>query len=1208
MIGLARFCIRHPGGVVLTWLVLLGAVVFAEVTIGEDYKNNFGSLEGTGSEKTYQLLGASFPDVSGVEAQIVFKATTGNLEDPATRSNVETMLADVSELPHISDVDSPYAKSSVDRLNPDATIGFALVKFNQEYSDLEEKTVADLIKTAQAIDSPSLQVELGGEPILLAVGQQGPGDTLGLGVAAAVIVLLISFGSFLAMGLPVSTAVIGLFASLSIVALASNLMDFAEFSNSLAGMIGLGVGVDYALFILTRYREIYRNAGGHHLTGDAQRNVRNEAIERAMDSSGRAVVFAGLTVIIALLGMFALGFTFMNGLAVAMSISVFVVLLASITLLPTLLRYLGIRVGRLGRRRRKEEERGETRVGVLERWVGFVQRHAALTTILGTVLVLAMAVPALSIRLGSSDTGNDNPKQTTRQAYDLLSEGFGPGFNAPLQLAVQLPKVDDRFPADQLAQTLRDTPGVASVDKPKISPGRTAASVIAYPTTAPQSGETTDLVKYLRRDIVPGVEAATGAEIYIGGGTAVNIDFTKKLSEKLFFFIGIVVLLSGLLLMVVFRSFVIPIQAAVMNLMSIGASLGLVQLGFQAGLLPGIEPGPIDSFLPVMVFAIVFGLSMDYEVFLVSRIHEEWLHTKDHSASIREGLARTGRVVTAAAAVMIVVFGSFIVIGERVPAMFGLGLAVAVAIDAFIIRVMLLPAVLQLVGPATWYFPKWLDWILPPLAVEPHADMVTRRPWNVWIKLGWATVVVLLISGAIVWIALDSDNDEDDPKTVKVLAEKGEVRAQISAPGSVVDPGELSVNFPGTGRIKSVAVDTGDQVERGDVLAVIENAQARADLRAAKAQLSGADVGARSGAAQGRQSRAAVKAAERSLKSSRGVTRATRRSLKSAVTTARDGERSAEKGVKRAKKTRKRACGGKLSTPEQAAACDAATAAQEASKKELQGAEASLKGARKERDVADSQQKDAVRAAQNGVASARRAGGVSRAQNSGTGPPIDAAEIQVRNARRALNRTELRAPAAGKVVSVGGRPGEYIGQSAAGSPTSGGGAPGASAGAGTPSGFVLLTDVDRLEVDASFSQKDAVDIEPGQPATITLPALDALKLDGDVVSISPSGVAGEEDTKFVVTMSIRKAPPGLRVGQTGVMEVETGRVKDAVYVPTGAVQTSAGRSVAAIMKDGVPRLRKVKIGIQDRLTTQILRGIKPDDKVIVGAPRIDEDR
>ena len=327
--------------------------------------------------------------------------------------------------------------------------------------------------------------------------------------------------------------------------------------------------------------------------------------------------------------MFALGFTFMNGLAVAMSISVLVVLLASITLLPTLLRYLGIRVGRLGHRRQKQEDRGETRVGVLERWVGFVQRHAALTTIIGSVLVLAIAVPALSIRLGSSDTGNDNPTLTTRQAYDLLSEGFGPGFNAPLQLAVQLPKVDDRFPADQ---TRTDAPGHTAGSprstSPRSAPAERRRRSSPIPSTSPQSGETTDLVKYLRkRRGARRRGPATGAEIYIGGGTATNIDFTKLLSEKLFFFIGIVVLLSALLLMVVFRSLVIPIQAAVMNLMSIGACSGTGATRVPGRLAARDRTGA-DRLLPAgMVFSIVFGLSMDYEVFLISRIHEEWLHT-----------------------------------------------------------------------------------------------------------------------------------------------------------------------------------------------------------------------------------------------------------------------------------------------------------------------------------------------------------------------------------------------------------------------------------------------------------------------------------------------------------------------------------------------------------------------------------------------------
>ncbi|MEA2347421.1 MAG: putative drug exporter of the superfamily [Thermoleophilaceae bacterium] len=1208
MIGLARFSIRHPLGVIALWLLLIFGLIVGYINLGDNYNANFGSSD-TDSEHAYEILGAAFPDLSGTEAQIVLHATSGKLTDPATKSAIEGMLDQVSQLHHVSDVDDPFKKSSVQTVSDDGTIAFSLVKFNQEYSDLDPESITPLLTTAQKIEGPNLQIEFGGNPIERVTMQQGPGDSLWVGLLAAIVVLLISFGSLLAMGLPIVTALIGLGTGMTIVGLVSNLIDIVDFSTELGVMIGLGVGVDYSLFILTRFREIYRQRNGHTLTGAEQVEVRNVAIELAMDSSGRAVVFAGITVIIALMGMFSLDFEFMNGLAIAMSIAVLAVLLSSLTVLPSLLRLLGIRVGKLSRRRRRDAEKSVVRVGVIERWVGFVQKHSMITALLSGAVVIALAVPALGIRLGSSDAGNYKPDQTTRKAYDLLSEGFGPGFNAPLQLAVELPKADDDFPAFQLAEALRDTDGIESVDRPKISPGRTAASVIAYPSTSPQSAETTDLVKYLRKDVVPGVETNTGAKIFIGGATAVQIDFTKLLAEKLFLFVGTVVLLSALLLLVVFRSFVIPLQAAVMNLMSIGASMGIVKLAFQDGLLPGMTPGPIESFLPVMVFSIVFGLSMDYEVFLISRIHEEWLHKRDHTLAIREGLARTGRVVTAAAAVMVVVFGAFILFGERTPAMFGLGLSVAVLIDAFIIRVVLLPAVLQLIGPITWSFPAWLDWVLPPLAVEPHEDAVNRRPWNIWIKLFWGTLVVLLVAGAIVWIVLDSDNDEKDhPKVVKVLAEEGTVRAKVSAPGSVVDPGSLAVNFPGTGRIKSVAVDTGDQVQKGDVLAVIENAQARADLRAAKAQLSAADVGARSGSAQGHQAQNAVKAARRSLKSSRSVTRATKRSMSSAVSSAKDSERQASKGLKQAKKAEKKACGGRLQDPEAVAACDAAKAAVDGGKKEVHQAKASVKGAKKERDVGSAQQKDAVRAAESGVSSARRAGGVSRAQNSGNGPPISAAEIQVKNARRALNRTALRAPADGKVVSVGGRPGEYIGQSAAGAAPGGAAPSGASAGAGTPSGFVLLTDVDRLEVDASFSQKDAVDIEPGQAANVTLPALDDKKLYGKVVRISPSGAPGDEDTKFVATMSVSRPPSGLRVGQTGVMEVETGQAKDAVYIPTGAVQTTAGRSTAAVMKDGVPRLRRVRIGLQDELTTQILKGIKPDDKVIVGIPKINTDR
>jgi RND superfamily putative drug exporter len=473
-------------------------------------------------------------------------------------------------------------------------------------------------------------------------------------------------------------------------------------------MIGLGVGIDYALFIVTRFRDAFRENGGDVA----------EAVETAMNTAGRAILFAGATVVIALLGMFALGVSFLHGVAIASSLAVLLVLAASLTLLPALLTYSGRRIGAL-RRRRLAPARASG--GFWVRWIGVIQRRPAIAAIASTALMLALAAPALGLRLGASDAGNSPKSETTRKAYDLLAQGFGKGFNGPLQLAVSLPSTGAGVAA--LTDALRRTPGVASVAVPRLNSAGDTAAVTVYPTSSPQSEQTVRLVKRLRNDVLPAVERATGATVFVGGATATEVDFAHVLAGKLPLFIAVVVLLSALLLLVVFRSLLIPLQAAVMNLLSIGASIGIVQAVFERGWLGdlfGVQPGPIEAFIPVMVFAIVFGLSMDYEVFLVSRIHEEWQHSGDASASVREGIVRTGRVITAAAAVMVAVFAAFAASDDRVLKLFGLAMATAVFLDAIVIRTILLPAVLELLGRRAWAFPGWLDRRLPRLAIEPE--------------------------------------------------------------------------------------------------------------------------------------------------------------------------------------------------------------------------------------------------------------------------------------------------------------------------------------------------------------------------------------------------------------------------------------------------------------------------------------------------------
>jgi RND superfamily putative drug exporter len=704
---IARWTMAHRRTVVVAWIVATVGIFAVSASVGKKTASDF-TLPGTGTQHALDLLRSKFPAQAGDADQIVFHAQTGTLRDAADRTVIDTTEARVAHLPHVTSVVSPFA-SGTRAMSRDGTIAFATVNFDERADVLPKAAVNRVISTAQAARSPRLQVELGGQAIEQAQ-QASIGFATVVGVAAAILILLVSFGSFSAMALPIATALLGLGAGVGLITLTSHVVNMPDFASELALMIGLGVGIDYALFIVTRYRENYRQNGG---------DVR-AAAEAAMNTAGRAVLFAGATVVIALLGMFALGVSILNGAAVAAAIGVVLVLGASLTLLPALLAIAGRRIGQAGSRRAARAG-NESRPGFWLRWARQVQRRPAVTAVAATAVMLVLAAPALGLRLGSSDAGNDPTSQTTRQAYDLLAKGFGPGFNGPLQVAVALPAAGDVAALQHLTHALRSTPGVASVATPRLNPTATAAAIVAYPTTSPQSAQTSSLVSRLRSHTIPPIERSTGARIFIGGATASQIDFSHILSNKLPLFIAVVVGLAALLLLVVFRSLVIPPQAALMNLLSIGASLGVVQAVFERGWLGGlfgIQSGPIDAFIPVIAFAIVFGLSMDYEVFLISRVHEEWQTRRDASAAVREGLARTGRVITAAAAVMVAVFGAFAISGTRVLEMFGLTMATAVFLDAIVIRMLLLPAVLELLGRTTWMLPKWLDRRLPRVAIE----------------------------------------------------------------------------------------------------------------------------------------------------------------------------------------------------------------------------------------------------------------------------------------------------------------------------------------------------------------------------------------------------------------------------------------------------------------------------------------------------------
>jgi putative drug exporter of the RND superfamily len=741
MLKLARWTTTHRLYIAIGWVVLLiGVNVIAQSGGGASYSNNF-TLPNSDAQRASDLLTHSFPAQAGDRDTIVFKTEKGSVQEPSVRNHMSALFTKVNGLPHVSGVIGPYSATQAGKaISANGRIAFATVVFDEKANDLPKGAGENVVKAAEAARIPGLQIELGGQAIEQ-TQQEGFGITTAVGLLAAIAVLLITFGSLIAMGLPIVTALFGLGTGLGLIALFTHVVDTPDFSSELAAMIGLGVGIDYALFIVTRFREAYSTPGPTF--GDVR-----ESVVQAMDTAGRAVLFAGCTVVIALLGMMLLGVDFLYGVAISASIGVLLVMLGSLTLLPALLTFAGGRLVRPpGRRARKrgvqatDARQGRTWL----RWSGFVQRHSWSIGAASLLAMLVIAAPATALRLGSSDAGNDPVHTTTYKAYQLLAEGFGKGFNGPLLVVAKVPNTRGQAAAqgaqtiappsssgkaavEELRIAIAGGAGVAAVAPAKFNPAGNVATISVYPTSSPQEYKTTQLVSRLRSQTIPQVAGQTGMRVYVGGITAGSVDFAAVLGKKLPLFIGVVVLLSALLLMVVFRSLVIPLQAAVMNLLSIGASLGIVVVVFQWGWvdgLMGVNGGPIESFIPVMLFAIVFGLSMDYEVFLVARIHEQWTRKGDSRRAVGEGLALTGRVITAAAAIMICVFLSFMLGENRVIKEFGLSLASAVFLDALVVRCLLLPAVLNILGDVTWKIPTWLDRVLPRLNIEGGATRLS---------------------------------------------------------------------------------------------------------------------------------------------------------------------------------------------------------------------------------------------------------------------------------------------------------------------------------------------------------------------------------------------------------------------------------------------------------------------------------------------------
>jgi putative drug exporter of the RND superfamily len=711
--------------VLAIWLAVVVGLSAIHAAAGSDFKDSF-KLSGTDSADALALLQQASPKASGDSDRIVMATSTGSITDPALKARLQKMLADVAKLPHVGTVASPFAAGASGQISSSGRVAYATVTFDQQANDLPVHAAKRVISVAKSVEKNGPRVELGGQAIELA-NQQGVGGT-GFGFLAAAVVLFLVFGSLFGMLLPLVTTGFALGTGIAVIGLLSHVITMASFSSELSLLIGLGVGVDYALFIVTRFRQ-----------GLLRGLTPEVAAVEAVDTSGRAVLFAGVTVCIALLGMFALGVSFLYGVAIAASIVVAFTVIAALTLLPAFLGFLGPKV--LGRKLRRSLA-AEGRVSDTDespwwsRWSGRLQRRPALFAVAAAALMVLIAVPFLSIRLGSSDQGNDPTSTTTRQAYDLLAKGFGPGFNGPLQLVAKVPDqaAQQRFAA--VVKAARTTKDVVAVTPVRVIAGRNGQPAVALaqvvPRGSPQDKSTTDLVDRLRDTTIPAATAGSQLHVLVGGQTAIFEDFSRVLSKKLPLFIGVVVLLSFLLLMAVFRSLVIPAMASIMNLLSAGAAFGFItaifQWGWGASLIGVDRAGPIEAFLPVMVFAILFGLSMDYEVFLVSRIYEEWHKREDNREAITHGLSATGRTITAAAAIMVLVFAAFVLGGERVIKLFGIGLASAVLFDALIIRSVLVPSLMLLVGKANWWLPGWLDRLLPRLNVEGEAGNESPPP------------------------------------------------------------------------------------------------------------------------------------------------------------------------------------------------------------------------------------------------------------------------------------------------------------------------------------------------------------------------------------------------------------------------------------------------------------------------------------------------
>ncbi|WTB88494.1 MMPL family transporter [Streptomyces cellulosae] len=712
MAALARWCVQRRLFTVLLWLLALIGIAAGAFVAGSAYSNDY-KVPGTESGHAAELMKEGFPSLGGDSDSVVWHTASGTVRDSGVEQTMTRTLDRLEELPGVASVSGPYDDGGAGRISADGRTAYATVTFEHSGKDITSGEAEAVVKTAKAAETDGLDVELGGSAVELSESSGGHTAEI-VGVAVAAVVLFLAFGSLAASLLPIATALVSVGTAYAGIVLLGHVMTVADFAPMLGMLIGLGVGIDYALFIVTRHRRGLKR--GLSVT---------EAATNAVATTGRAVVFAGATVCIALLGMLILRLNFLNGVAVAASLTVVLTVAASVTLLPALLSLIGTRA--LSRReRRRLAEHGpepEMPTGFAARWSAFVERHPKLLGAVAVVVMAVLALPTFSLHLGTSDQGNDPKTSTTRQAYDLIADGFGPGVNGPLTLVTEVDDAQDRLALDNLGATLRTTEDVASVSPVTYSQGGDTAFLTVVPESSPQSKQTSDLVDRLREDVLPRAESGTSLDVHVGGVTAGYDDFASVIVAKLPLFVGVVIGLGCLLLLLAFRSIGIPLKAAAMNVAAVAGAFGVVVMIFQWGwgsdLLGLGSAGPVEPFLPVIMVSVLFGLSMDYQVFLVSRMYEEWLETGDNRRAVRVGLAETSRVINSAAVIMISVFLAFVLSGDRVIAMFGIALAAAVALDAFVLRTLLVPALMHLLGGANWWLPKWLDRILPRISIEP---------------------------------------------------------------------------------------------------------------------------------------------------------------------------------------------------------------------------------------------------------------------------------------------------------------------------------------------------------------------------------------------------------------------------------------------------------------------------------------------------------